>query len=66
MVKSETIYPYTSKKKDIKEHVSKPMTEKLIRFSFELSFLYEIKNCNVAKINDNQREKFPKADNIII
>ena len=51
MLKSETIYPYTSKKKDLKEHESKPMTEKLIRFNFELSFLYEIKNCNVAKIN---------------
>ena len=61
-VKSDTICKYISKKKDVKDEISNPMT--LMEIKFEFLFFFEAINWEIEKSNDNQSAKFPK-DGII-
>jgi len=63
-VKSEIICKYINKKKDNREANNKPKTLKLRKNN--LLFFFEIINCAIEKIKDNQSDKFPNEASINI
>ena len=63
-MKSGTTCKYINKKKDNKDVNSKPKT--LIFIKDNLLFFFEIINCVIEKISDNQSDKFPNEASINI
>ena len=59
-LKSETIWTYINKKKDIKEEINRPLAAMAMNFDFNLLFFRDMKNWKIEKNKDKQSEKFPK------
>ena len=52
------MWEYISKKNDINDEISIPLT--LILTSFILPIFRQAKNCKIVKSNESQRNKLPK------